>query len=251
MTGPNSDAQNGPPDAVLARAFAVLEAVASAAPEPLGPSELAQHTGLPKSTAFRMARQLVALGALQSSKRGYRIGLRLFELGNMHYPSDVREAVQPYLADLCRATGLTVQAGLLDGPDVAFLDRHVPRGVGTTRRRTEVRMPAFSSAAGKVLLSGLSSRALETLLAGEPDDGLVKQLEQIRENGYALEYGEADPAQGSIAVPLASPGARTFESALELRGPREAIRPDEILSAARLAASAITRVAARARARPT
>lgn len=201
-----------------------------------------------------MARQLTTLGALQSGKRGYRIGLRLFELGNMHYPSDVREAVQPYMADLCRATGLTVQAGLLDGADVAFLDRHVPRGVGTTRRRTEVRVSAFESAAGRVLLSGLAPRVLEALVARStvPTDGLADQLEQIRNDGYACEYGETDAALGSIAVPLASPGSKSFESALELRGPREAVRPDELLSAARLAASAITRVAARAgRQRPS
>jgi DNA-binding IclR family transcriptional regulator len=246
-------AADGPPDAVLARAFRVLGAVAAAAPEPLGPTELAQATGLPKSTAFRMARQLVALGALQSSKRGYRIGLRLFELGNMHYPSDVREAVQPYMADLCRATGLTVQAGLLDGSDVAFLDRHVPRGIGTTRRRTEVRVPAVHSAAGKVILSSLSPRALAAVLGDDAaeDRRLQDEFERIRRDGYACEYGEHDPALGSIAVPLASSNARTFDSALELRGPREAVRVDELLSAARLAASAITRMAARARARPS
>ncbi len=241
-----------PPDAVLARAFALLDAVADAAPEPLGPSDLALATGLPKSTAFRLARQLVAIGALQPGKRGYRIGLRLYELGNRHYPSGVKEAVQPYMADLCRATGLTVQAGLLDGADVAFLDRHVPRGVGTARRRAEIRVPAHLSAAGKVLLSSLPARTLDALLPpDEPDhDGLTEELRRIRHDGFALEYGATDPALGSLAVPLATSGSRVFESALELRGPREAIRPDELLSAARLAASTITRVAARARARP-
>jgi DNA-binding IclR family transcriptional regulator len=87
------------------------------------------------------------------------------------------------------------------------------------------------------------------LIAGRPDHArLRKQLEQIRRDGRATEDGEVDPALASIAVPLPVPGSRVVHSALELRGPREKVRPDEVLSAARITASAITRAAARAEA---
>ncbi|BBX04959.1 hypothetical protein BST36_23095 [Mycolicibacterium moriokaense] len=231
----------------------------AAAPEPMGSSELAQITGLPKSTVFRLARQLVMLGALRQGKGGYQIGLTLFEIGNRHYPSDVKEAVQPYLADLCRATGLTVQAGLLDGADVAYLERHVPRHGVATVRRTDFRVPARRSAAGRVLLAALSPRKLTALLGdadAQPrgltarDQRLLTQLHQVRQDGYALEQGEIDPALASVAVPIPVPGSRVVHSALELRGSRETLRPDQVLSAARITASAIARVASRAQARP-
>lgn len=264
---PGTPVPDALPESVLGKAFAVLEAVA-AAPEPVGASELARITGLPKSTVFRLARELVSLGALHTGRRGYWIGLGLFELGNRHYPSDVREAVQPYMADLCRATGLTVQAGLLDGTDVAYLDRHVPKGGGATRRRTEIRVPAYCSAAGKVLLAALPARKLARQLAAvepsangphPPDDRvqrppspgrLREQLERTRRDGHASEYGEIESGLASIAVPLPVPGSRVVHSALELRGPRDKLRPDEVLNAARITASAIARAAARAEAGP-
>jgi DNA-binding IclR family transcriptional regulator len=251
---------------VLGKAFAVLEAVAASS-EPIGASELARVTGLPKSTVFRMARELVSLGALHTGRRGYWIGLGLFELGNQHYPSDVREAVQPYMADLCRATGLTVQAGLLDGSDVAYLDRHVPKGGGTTRRQTELRVPAYCTAAGKVLLAAMSARKLAAMIGTEhepigfqPADDRVQnpprperlraQLEQTRRDGHAFEFGEVETGLASIAVPLPVPGSKAVHSALEVRGPMDKLRPEHVLSAARITASAVSRAAARAEAGP-
>jgi DNA-binding IclR family transcriptional regulator len=217
---------------------------------------------------FRLARELVTVGALHTGRRGYWIGLGLFELGNQHYPSDVREAVQPYMADLCRATGLTVQAGLLDGTDVAYLDRHVPRGGGAARRQTEIRVPAYCTAAGKVLLAAMPARklakqmaALETGADGpHMTDGRVQhppsvvrlreQLEQTRRDGHACEYGEVEDGLASIAVPLPVPGSRVVHSALELRGPRNELHPGEVLHAARITAAAVARAAARAEAGP-
>ena len=241
------------PDTVLSKAFAVLGAVAAAS-GPVGPAELSRATGLPKSTAFRLARELTALGALRGGADGYRIGLRLFELGNRHYPADLRQALQPYLADLCRATGLIVQAAVLDGPDVVYLERYLPRGRGTMRVAKQPRVPAHCAAAGKVLLAALPARRLDTVLG--PDlpglttesvtspERLREQLRRVRRDGYAGESGEVEPGMASVAVPVLTPGSRTIRSALELRGPVAELRVDAVLASARVVAAAMTRAAA-------
>src|SRR5690606_28190450 len=45
--------------------------------------ELSRRSGLPKSTAHRLAEQLRAMGWLERCHSGYRVGMRLFELGGL------------------------------------------------------------------------------------------------------------------------------------------------------------------------
>ena len=44
---------------------------------------LCQQTNLPKSTVHRLAEQMVAIGWLSRDIAGYRIGIRLFEIGGL------------------------------------------------------------------------------------------------------------------------------------------------------------------------
>ncbi len=45
--------------------------------------ELTQRTELPKSTVHRMVDQLVQIGWLERDVDGYRVGMRLFEIGGL------------------------------------------------------------------------------------------------------------------------------------------------------------------------
>src|ERR1700722_3813707 len=74
--------RNSDHDAVLDRAFRLLDAFTPARAE-LTLSGLAAAAALPRATAHRLARQLTQRGALERSERGWRLGLRLFELGQL------------------------------------------------------------------------------------------------------------------------------------------------------------------------
>src|SRR4051794_33922762 len=63
------------------KALQILEAFLGAGPK-LGVSEIAPPAGLPKSTAFRLLRQLEQSGYVERTGRHYVLGRRLFELGN-------------------------------------------------------------------------------------------------------------------------------------------------------------------------
>ncbi|MET7769557.1 helix-turn-helix domain-containing protein [Nocardia sp. NPDC005366] len=65
---------------VLDSGFQVLQAI-SEFPEGCGLSVLARSAGLPKATAYRLAEQLVSLGAVQRVEQRYFVGSRLAELG--------------------------------------------------------------------------------------------------------------------------------------------------------------------------
>ena len=117
------------PNTVIGKVFMVFEAFRGSV-APIGVSELTRRTGLSKSTVFRLINELVDVGALVRVGDGYRIGLRLFELGSLHYPQIMRDAMQPFFEDLHLATGLAVISGVLDGSDVVFLEYYAPRRRG-------------------------------------------------------------------------------------------------------------------------
>ena len=119
----------------------------------LGVSEISHRIGLPKSTVHRLANQLCAVGWLERNSGGYRVGLKLLELGSVALQrTGLREAAFKHLHSLALRTGLTVHLGILDHGEVVYLDR-----VTTTRvslpTRVGGRQPAYCTAIGKVLLA--------------------------------------------------------------------------------------------------
>src|SRR3954454_14219336 len=64
-------------------------------------NELARRTGLPLSTAYRLAGELVAWGGLERAEGGgYRVGLRLLEVGaRAPRSAGLNEIVVPFMQD--------------------------------------------------------------------------------------------------------------------------------------------------------
>lgn len=109
---------------VLDRMTALLEAF-DEEDAGLAISELAARAGLPKSTVSRLVASLVRQRYLQRDGKLIRLGLRLFELGQLaDEPHKLRRAALPVMADLRHATGATVHLAMRDGCEmicIAFI----------------------------------------------------------------------------------------------------------------------------------
>ena len=82
---------------VLSRGAAIMEAFDGDQPV-LSLGELAVRTRLPKSTLHRLADQLCQVGWLEREHRGYRVGLRMFEIGTLAAPGNrLQAAALPHL----------------------------------------------------------------------------------------------------------------------------------------------------------
>ena len=116
--------------------------------------DLSRHVNLPKSTVHRLVEQLRGLGWLERDHRnGYRIGMRLFELGGLALQrNQLRDAAFPHLYALATKTGLAVQLGVLDRGEVVYLERFVVGGFSLPTRLGG-RMPAHCTALGKAMLA--------------------------------------------------------------------------------------------------
>jgi IclR family acetate operon transcriptional repressor len=106
-------------------------------------SELARRAGLPKSTAHRLAREMIRCGLLERANGRLRLGLKLFELGQLvPQQRGIRDAARPVMSDLREATRHSVNLGILEGGDVVYVDITAAAGPPTPPRSARPSWPA-------------------------------------------------------------------------------------------------------------
>ena len=121
----------------------------------LGVSELARRLGIGKSTTHRMLTTLAADGFIIQTPDGrYRLGMKLWELGNqVVHGLELREVAHSSVEALRQRTGEAVHIGVLDGADVVYVDRFESEATQRLFTRLGTRMPAHATSSGKVLLA--------------------------------------------------------------------------------------------------
>lgn len=210
----------------LDRAIVLLDLLADAGGE-VGISRLAELSGLPLPTIHRLMRTLVTHGYVrQEASRRYALGPRLIRLGE----SAARQLgtwARPQLVELVAAVGETANLALLEGDDVVYVAQ-VP-STHSMRMFTEVgrRVFAHCTGVGKALLAQLPAETVRDILArtGMPAQTphtltdpatLLRELAQIRQQGYAIDDGEQEVGVRCLAVPV--PGAPAM-AAISVSGP--------------------------------
>jgi DNA-binding IclR family transcriptional regulator len=173
--------------------------------------------GLPKSTTHRILSTLAMHNYVEPLEPPglYRLGLRMAVAGSAAIRQRApREDVHRVLENLRDQTEEATGMSVLDGRDVVVIDRVSSRhplsyyiGVGTA-------MPAVCTAAGKVLLSGLSDEACTAIVGSDPVQQCTKRtvssmadfrrgLLQVRELGYATDDEELAEGLRCLSVPVA------------------------------------------------
>jgi DNA-binding IclR family transcriptional regulator len=238
-------AQDGQASTVVDRLEAILASF-DGCDHALGLSEISHRVGLPKSTVHRLANQLCAVGWLERNSGGYRVGLRLLELGSVALQrTGLRETAFKHLHSLALRTGLVVHLGILDHGEVVYLDR-----VTTTRvslpTRVGGREPAYCTALGKVMLAFEDPASQASALAGmrrrteftvvEPR-AIQAALDSARQTGIAYDREEAYKGLGCVASPIRC-GGRVI-GALSVTGPIARIRAHSLVHEVRNTAVAI------------
>jgi len=176
-------------------------------------AELCHATGIPKATAHRLVAGLEKWGLLERSGRRLRLGMRLFELGQL-VPTqrDIGEIAAPYLADLFEATRETVHLAVRDGLEVVYVQKLAHRGSPRVGSRAGGRMPMHCTGVGKAMLAfnstaltdaviaqGLTRLTPRTIIA----PGLLRRdLARTRVRGFAVEREESSTGIVCVAGPI-------------------------------------------------
>jgi DNA-binding IclR family transcriptional regulator len=176
-------------------------------------SELARRTGVAKASVYRLAQELLGWGVLERSGSSYRLGMRLFEIGQ-RVPRQriVRDAARPYMEDLHQTTGEIVHLAILDGLEIMYLEKIYGHGQVIRQSRIAGRMPLHCTATGKAFLAFGPNRLFDEVL-GLPLDRvttrtltsprmLAEDVARMKAQGYALEREETRIGYLSVAMPL-------------------------------------------------
>jgi DNA-binding IclR family transcriptional regulator len=198
---------------VTSKVVSLLDAFLPSSRE-LSLNELADRTGLPISTAYRLATQLVEWGGLERGKGGgYRIGLLLREIGTLAAAgSSLQAVVTPFMQDLYDATHENVQLAILSGQQALYIGKIAgsgPTPLGTGRIS---RLPLHATGVGKVLLAHTSPEFVEDLIAGGlkrhtantivASGPLRRTLAEIRRTGVGFSREELTLGSVSVAAPI-------------------------------------------------
>jgi DNA-binding IclR family transcriptional regulator len=202
----SNEAQEGV--AAVNRAFSILAALAAGS-EPLTLAEIAQATGLYKSTILRLMASLEGAGYASRFRDGrYGLAASAFRLGLAYERQNpLRQHILPILNDLVSQGTESSSFHVLHSPTTRLCLFRVNSGHSTLDRvEAGGVLPLHRGAAGRVLLaySGDSSSAHE----------------QLRRDGYALSRGERDPACCGLAAPVFGLTGETVGS-ISLSGPSQ------------------------------
>jgi len=209
-------------DPVIERAFGLLAGF-DPAHRALSLSDLARRSGMPVSTALRLARQLVAQGALERRGRSYVIGLRLWELASLAPRSQgLREAAMPVMGDLSVATGQHVLLAVREGTEAVLVERLSGRSAMTVLYRVGGRLPLHSTGVGLVLLAYADRDFQEEVLARplmhEPErrpvdlPALRRRLADTRRDGLVIVHRNVPEPLVAVAAPIRGEGDEVVAS---------------------------------------
>lgn len=217
----------------------------------LGVSELARRSGIPKTSAHRLAGHLVEHGIFERAGTCVRLGLKIFEIGQLAtHQRGLIDAARPHLADLREATRNTTHLAVLEGAEVVYLDVQRGTDAPTLPSRIGGRFPAHATAVGKAILAFSSEETVDDVIrAGLPRVSsrtitspaiLRQQLERVRAEGVAFDCEESGEGVTCVASPLINSTGNAL-AAISISGWIDRMRVSQLSTAVRTSALTVSR----------
>ena len=199
----------------LARGLEVLRCF-SRSGSLLGPTEVAQMSGLPKSTVTRLIHTLTTLDYLSylPDSGKYRLGPAMLTLNTTPREQiDVREIARPLMQELAASTGAQVALVTRDQLSVLYLETFRGQSLVTLNLNVGSRIPLAVTAGGRAYLAGLPAperaNLLERLRSLDEHAWLTLEpkirasLNEYADTGCCSSLGDWVRQIHGLAVPLA------------------------------------------------
>ncbi len=216
----------------LSRGLDVLEALARADEDGLGPSALGQQVDLDKATVTRLLRTLVEAGYVTQDEttRRYRLTGRVLWLAHTAAVRlDLRTVARPHLTALRDELGETVHLGIMEDLGIVYVDKldaansiQLVSAVGQT-------MPLHSTSLGKAMLAALPDDEREGMYARMDltprTERTIRDLAAFRDEirrtqmrGYSTDDRENEPFGACVGAAIVGADGRPV-GAISISGP--------------------------------
>lgn len=176
-------------------------------------AQICEKTNIPKSTISPILKTMVEMGFLNLSNGLYKVGIESFKVGEAFLRSTSGlEIITSYMKAIVDECNEICQLGIYTDQGVLYLEKIEPvrsiklaSSVGST-------LPHYATALGKALISQFDNDTLRAMFAGKMQkftkntitdiDRLIEDIESVRRNSYATEYGEISDHTQCAAIPI-------------------------------------------------
>ena len=182
--------------------------------ERLTSADVACRTGLSRAAARRCLLTLHKLGYANYDGKLFSLAPRILRLGYAYFLSaPLPQLLQPFLEHLSEKVHESCSAAILEGEEIIYLARATTKRTISMGICIGMRLPAYCTSMGRVLLASLKpGEALERLAKMErrrltpwtrtnPEE-LSAILDDVRQEGYCIAVQELEVGLISISVPI-------------------------------------------------
>jgi len=197
------------------RALQILEAFSFTKPTYTN-AELARELDLNKSSVTRLLYSLEKARFIKRNKEtgAYQLTHKAHQVGRVYIKQvDFHTVSMPVLEELTSKCQESSHLGILDEMQVLYLDWIESNQTVLLASLTGKKLPAYCTGVGKNFLAHMDKQTLSTYLKNTPltqytaqtitnPKKLVKQLKQIKKQGYAVDHGEFQQDVISVSAPI-------------------------------------------------
>lgn len=242
---PNAGRQSDDAVKSLLKVVSLLEAF-STSRRSMSLAELVAASGFPRSTTHRLAASMRDVGLLDQDghRDRYRLGLKLFELGNTVLANmDLHREARPFVDALSRVSGHLVHLAVFDGRQAIVIHRVDPSPDSGTPLTLIEAAPVHCTSVGKAIMAFQPAEKIDAIIAGglkrftdaTITDGrkLKSELKLIRSRGYAVDEGEHQPGIRCVGAPIHDRTGRVV-AGLSASGPSRGLQKGHVAELAKI-----------------
>ncbi len=241
----------------LVKAITILNCFSYEKPR-LRLKEIAAATGINQATAYRMLNTLKEFNLIEQQDGYYSLGRGFLKYEGIVLNSmEIRRTSLPFLEELSNNLKVNANLAVLDDNEVVYVARAETPYCAYGYFHIGMRRPIHCTALGKVLTCNTPEIAREafkrgvkryTLTTITDEKAFMKELEQVRLQGYAMDREEWSNGINCIAAPIYD-AAGNVVAGISISGPTSTYPEEKILEYVPLLIDYAHRISARLGAR--
>ena len=201
------------------RTVEILKLV-SKKPEGITLDEICGALSLPKTSAYDIVITLAEMGMInvtRGQKQTYTIGLTAYRSGiNYTNNLDFIGIIEPELRAFSREVGKTVFFGVRSDHEVVYICKFEPENPVITTATVGTKNPMYCTSLGKAILAYTDEETRQQVISRihfrqktsrtiMTREGLERELEQVKKQGYALDAREMEEHMECVGAPVFGP----------------------------------------------
>ena len=184
----------------------------------LGNNEIAERTGLPKTTISRLTYTLTKLGYLTHVERlgKYSLAPAALSIGYSTLANlRIRQVARKQMQEFANYAGASVALGSRDRMHLMYIEHCRSKSAGLLRLNLGSRIPIATTAMGRALIAALPEDERDWLMGhikrhaaenwNQVKAGIEKAIRDLAERGFTTSFGDWEKDVFAVGVPLIPP----------------------------------------------